>query len=335
MAVGFDVGTANLVMSKRGADDKIVTKKERDAFFTIPAAENVTMVLENAGANFILDEDASEVHVIGEDALTFANMFAAEARRPMQNGVLSNSDAQAFPILQLLIEKLVGKAKKKGEILKYSVPAAPINKTFDIVYHESVLNKIFTTLGYDAESINEGMCIVYSELADDRFTGIGLSFGGGSVNCAVSNLGIPVAQFSVVGSGDQIDQKVAETKKGLGLTAARVTKIKESGMSILSPSTDTEEAIAVYYKHMIDYVLKNIADKLSSDDAPQFEDGLNVAVAGGTSLIGDFIPVLKERIEGMRFPVPIKEIRHAKDPLFTVSNGAYISAALKERKAKK
>jgi len=39
---------------------------------------------------------------------------------------------------------------------------------------------IFDKLGYQAQASHEGLAIVYSELKDANFTGIGMSFVGGS-----------------------------------------------------------------------------------------------------------------------------------------------------------
>ncbi|SVD73650.1 uncharacterized protein METZ01_LOCUS426504, partial [marine metagenome] len=52
-----------------------------------------------------------------------------------------------------------------------------------------------------------------------------------------------------------------------------------------------------------------------------------VIVAGGTSLVEGFVERLKELIDD-GFPIPISEVRHAKEPLFAVSNGLYSAAAL-------
>ena len=332
---GIDVGTSTLIMAENGDNGEVVIKKERDAFFSLPADDTVTNILDMSGASYIHNHDTGEIYIVGEDALTFANLFNKEARRPMHNGVLSNIDEQAMPMLKALLKGLVGEAPKEGAVLKYSIPADPVNDNFDIVYHEDILNRIFTELGYQASSINEGQCVAYSELGNERFTGISMSFGGGMVNIAVTNLGILVDSFSVRGGGDSIDERVAQNKAGLGWTASKVTKKKENGIDILDPKDEIEEAIAIYYQHLIIYTMKQLKTTLQEHRVANFPEDVVLAIAGGTSLVGNFINVLKGIIDEIKLPVGIKEIRHSKEPLYSVAYGAHMAAGIEAKKQSK
>ena len=49
--------------------------------------------------------------------------------------------------------------------------------------------------------------------------------------------------------------------------------------------------------------------------------------AGGTSRIGGFIDVVKEELGKMDFPIPIREVRRAEDPLTSVARGCLVAAA--------
>ncbi|MEN8257692.1 MAG: hypothetical protein ABFS09_07500 [Thermodesulfobacteriota bacterium] len=64
------------------------------------------------------------------------------------------------------------------------------------------------SLGYRPISINEGLATIMSELANDNFTGIGISMGGGMCNICLSYLSVPVLNFSVQKGGDYIDSMV-------------------------------------------------------------------------------------------------------------------------------
>src|SRR3712207_9023027 len=50
----------------------------------------------------------------------------------------------------------------------------------------------------------------FSELQEENFTGIGISFGGGMCNVSVSFMSIPMITFSVPKSGDYIDRSRSE-----------------------------------------------------------------------------------------------------------------------------
>ena len=74
-------------------------------------------------------------------------------------------------------------------------------------------------LGYKPKPLYEGLAVIFSELADENFTGIGISFGAGMVNICLACMSVPVFSFSVTKAGDWIDQQVA---KALAETASRI-----------------------------------------------------------------------------------------------------------------
>ena len=326
MAVGIDIGTGFLVGAKMTKDGDTKFTSIRDAFFEIEDNPFRQKMLKQVKANFLAKD--GKLLVIGNEAVEFANMFNANAQRPMAKGVISPKEQQAFPVIKIIIEKAIGKAKTKGEKCYYSVPAKPVDAEFDIIYHENIFNKIIGDLGYTPKALNEAEAIAYSELLDDGLTGLSLSFGAGMVNVSVGIMGVPAIQFSVAKSGDFVDSSVATA---LNLTASKVQAEKEKGVDLLNPKGQVQEAISIYYGNLIDYVLKNIAARLSkSDDLPSFKAPVPIVVSGGTSLAGNFISKFKESLERNPLPVEVSEVKHANDPLTAVANGLLICAAMDE-----
>jgi len=72
---------------------------------------------------------------------------------------------------------------------------------------------------------------------------------------------------------------------------------------------------------------KELYEKTPKKKLPNVMMELPIVIAGGTSLIEGFTERLKE-LTSTDFPVPISEIRHAKEPLFAVSNGLYQAAKI-------
>ena len=68
--------------------------------------------------------------------------------------------------------------------------------------------------------------MVYSELKDANFTGIGMSFGGGMCNICLAYLGLPVLTIATTRAGDYIDQSAASVT---GETPTTVRLHKENG----------------------------------------------------------------------------------------------------------
>lgn len=326
MSKGLDLGTGFIVGSRINKEGNTEFTSIRDAFFEIEDNPFRQKMLKQVKANFLAKD--GKLLVIGNEAVEFANMFNANAQRPMCKGVISPKEKEAFPVIKIIIEKAIGKASKKGEKCYYSVPAAPIDENFDIIYHENVFNKILSDLGYEPCSLNEAEAIAYSELLDDGLTGIAISCGAGMINVSVGIMGVPAVQFSIARSGDWVDQSVATA---LDLTASKVQTEKEKGVDLLKPEGKIQEAISIYYGNLIDYTIKNIAARLSkSEDLPSFKNPVPIVVSGGTSLAGNFVGKFKESLERNPLPVDISEIKHANDPLSAVANGLLICASLAE-----
>lgn len=325
MAKGLDIGTGFIVGSKLNKDGGTEFTSVRDSFFEIEDNPFRQKMLKQVKANFLAKD--GKLIVIGDEAVEFANMFNENAQRPMHKGVISPKEKEAFPVIKIIIEKAIGKAKNK-EKCYYSVPASPVDESFDIIYHENVFNKILVDLGYEPHSLNEAEAIAYSELLDDNLTGISISCGAGMINVSVGIMGVQAVQFSIARSGDWIDQSVATA---LNLTASKVQVEKEKGVDLLAPDGKIQEAISIYYGNLIDYILKNIGLRLSkSDDLPSFKNPVPIVVSGGTSLAGNFIGKFRESLERYPLPIEISEVKHASEPLSAVANGLLICASLAE-----
>jgi len=128
--------------------------------------------------------------------------------------------------------------------------------------------------------------------------------------------------------GDWIDSHAA---KHTDETNNVVTAIKEKAdFSLTDSTTGIQRAISIYYESLLTYVVeqfKELYDKTPKKKLPNVITEMPIVIAGGTSLIEGFTERLKELIDE-EFPVPVSEVRHAKEPLFAVSNGLYQAAKL-------
>ncbi|MDH5299142.1 MAG: hypothetical protein OEV91_09000, partial [Desulfobulbaceae bacterium] len=141
-------------------------------------------------------EKNDQFYILGYSAQNFANMFNTNTRRTMEKGLLSAKEDEGINVLQALINTLITKARRNGEVICFSMPGEPLGGTKSVVYHESIIKMYLSGLGYKPISINEGLATVMSELANDNFTGIGISMGGGMCNVCLSYLSVPVITYS-------------------------------------------------------------------------------------------------------------------------------------------
>ena len=333
-AVGVDIGTGFISCAEHEKGKKKF-RKVRDAFFKLNPSKFLEgsadqfgeSMLKNAGAHYVKVDD--QLYVLGDDAFKFASLFHQECLRPMSQGVLNPREPVSNLMVAELIKAVAGKPTGKDDVLYYCVPAEPIDADFDVEYHKQILHGVFEEVGYkNINVMTEGLAVVYSELAETQYTGIGMSFGAGMCNIVYSFMGIPVFAFSLSRGGDWIDSHAA---KHTDETNNVITSIKEKADFSLYDSTNgIQKAISIYYDALLTYVVQQFKELYANTPKkklPNVTMEMPIIIAGGTSLMQGFVERLKELISE-DFPVPISEIRHAKEPLFAVSNGLYEAAKL-------
>ena len=88
-------------------------------------------------------------------------------------------------------------------------------------------------------------------------------------------------------------------------------------------------AVCSYYERLIDYTTKQLAAAMTNHKLlPKFKSPLPVVIAGGTSRAKGFVKLFQQKLAENSFPLPVKEVRHAADPLHAVARGCLIAAKI-------
>jgi len=324
---GLDIGTM-FVVGAKDIGGKAHFASVRDAFFTLEYNDLLVDMMKKAGVDHIRRGD--EIVVVGDKSIEFANTFRAELRRPLQDGVISPREKGAFGIIEIILEKAIGKASKKGETCCFSVPAEAIDKEdSNVVFHQGMFSQFVENIGYSPKPLNEAEAIAYSELTGDKLTGLALSFGAGMVNACFIMLGVPYLKFAVARSGDWIDRMAAGACNS---TVAAITALKESGdVDLVSPDGWEQNAIAMYYNALIKYVVLNLNRQVEEEKLPRLKDPIKVVISGGSSRIRGFKQAFEGEFRKLDWPFDISEIVMAKDPMNAVANGCLVAAKLAEK----
>ena len=335
MAKGLDCGTSYYIAATEDA-----IKKQRNAFLTVEGdSKTVKRMLKRQRIPFV--EKAGKVHIVGQHAFNYAQIFSqSELRRPMKSGLLNPAEKDALPVLSAIVSELLGKAKD-NEVCVYCVPSAPIDQDRRVDYHEDVLKNIISGYGYNVKVIEEAVAIGYEGLVDNDLTGIAISMGAGMCNIAVMYSGMTALSFSVMRGGDWVDQNVAADT---GFPVAKVTAIKEDSKLLdlsnsainniyeeESAEANVLTAIRSYYGALINYLLTNLKHQFeNAEKVPQFKDAVPIVVGGGTSLVKGFMEVFMEQFNQDEFPIPISEVKLIEDAHTAVSRGCLSEAQLIE-----
>ncbi len=317
-ALGLDVGTSRIVLA--GGPNGHKALSQLNAFVEIPFSK---MTEDNLKKNNVLFRRSGKViYVYGNDAEKFATAFTP--RRPMQYGVLNPQEPMGQELIESIIRSIVPPARR-SELICFSVPGKGLGADANLVYHEGVLKNILQSMGYEAKAINEGLAVVFAELQQENFTGIGISCGGGMCNVCVSFLSVPMLTFSIPMGGDYIDSSVAAV---VDESVTQVRLAKEQALDLSrAPRDKVTGALHIYYEE----VLNNLVDKLreeleSARNLPKMDRPIPIVLSGGTARPRGFREKFEGILKASEFPIQIQEVRTASDPLTATARGCYIAA---------
>jgi len=327
-AIGIDIGTAFIAGAKYDKNN-IAAKYVRDGFFTMPYIKQRELMLKQSKVPFIVKDRPNvsgkqDIYVIGNEAFDMAVLFGQTLRRPLASGVISASEKDTEFILKEIIRRVADQGEP-GDVAYYSIPADPVDATFNVIYHREMFRRFLKDLGYNAVPLNEGVAVAYSELVDKDLTGLAVSFGAGMTNAAMVYKGLEIFSFSVARGGDWLDKQVSMSR---GIAESDATAEKEnSDLDLLNPQNDIQEAIVIFYKAMLEYVIGHISEALETHRRKiKLKEALPFVVAGGTTMPKGFLRLLANALKESPLPIPVGKVWQAKNPVMAVCRGCLRAA---------
>jgi hypothetical protein len=320
-AIGLDIGTSRIVAAKRNnGQDQI--DAQLNAFVSLPHSKLTEAVFAKESVPYFVS--GGEILVFGNEAPRLAGRFNRDARRPMMAGLLNAGEPSGTEMINRIISAVLGEATQ-GTRLCFSVPGAPPDSPESLTYHEKTLHHMLSKLGYQVSSVNEGLAVILSELAETNYTGIGISFGGGMCNVCMAYLSIPVFSFSVPKAGDFIDASAASVA---GESLTRVRGVKEESFQFNGFFGDRiRQALTVYYDELIRLVASRLRTAVAqAQQSAPFDRPIPLVVSGGSSLPGGFVQRFSAALSEIDTGVQISDIRAAADPLNATAKGALVAA---------
>ena len=350
--LGLDVGTKTMVLSFKDDKGKTQYISEINGFWPF---ERGTPFIENMlndsskvrsdgvkrAARYFKDEENGQLVVIGKDAEEFAYSKNDTLLRPMAEGGISPDD-MAMTVLTAIIHGLIGMAERqigkfKEEVkICYCTTANALNKQNNIAYHERAVDLILRsyksdqTLSYN--KIKESHAIVLNMSPDG--TGIGISWGAGTVTVSYVKYGLEVYSFCWVGAGDWIDTQVAmrhgfdpdnsKFKRKSKETPTTVAKRKQE--IDLTPNCSQKDRLSLDIELHDDVVINQVIEGIiqgfnENESEARIEDGITIYMAGGTSCPKGFSERVKDAFARKSPPFEIKAVKRHDNPLFCVAEG--------------
>ena len=321
-ALGLDVGTSRVVMAQQNEGGRYDYRSQLNAFVALPYSKMTENVLRKENIPHMVEGDQLIVH--GNESERFADLLQVESRRPMTKGVLNANEPSSGEMMKQLIGSLSGEPGA-GRSLYYSVPAALLGEETNVTYHEATLGQILREMGYAPKAINEGLAVVYGEMEDTNYSGIGISCGGGLCNVCLAYLSVPVLSFAVPKAGDFIDQSASQIT---GELSTRIRITKESNFHINGHYADkVQQVLGVYYDDMIKSLVDGLNQTLANTRSmPRIAKPVPIVLSGGTAMPKGFRERFEKMLKESAFPLAVSEVRMASDPLTATAKGALVAA---------
>lgn len=340
-ALGCDPGTMFFQTAEMDPDLGDTTfKTVRNAFVELAQIEDIEETLVRNGWQYVKDE--GKYYVIGDDCVQVANMFPGrvEIRRPLAEGVLNKNEEKKMVVLGEIIKSSIGTAPDDKSVVCACVSSESADGSQDNAFHKARLAAMFKRLNWNVKVIDEGYAVILSQrptvVEDGKeipYSGIGVSFGAGRVNCVLAYKGLQTIGMSVARSGDWVDKQVSDQT---GVPISQVINIKEKKLDFtnIDDSDDVQFALDTYYDGLIKYVFGHFGKKFTEAKS-QFNAPLDIVVAGGTTMPKGFCKKLEKVVKGLNLPFQIKEVRHAKNPRNAVVEGLLAQAIISQKKLEK
>jgi len=342
-AVGCDVGTMFFQTAEKAEDNSIKTQVVRNAFVEMALTEDTEETFKRNGWMYI--KDGNKVYIPGEDAIKVARFLPGqvEIRRPLQDGVLNKGEDKKMLVLDYIVGSTVGKAPDSQSVVCTCVSSPSVDGSQDSSFHRMRLEAMFKSRGWNVKVIEEGLAVILSErpiaieIVDGvekqaPYSGIGISFGAGRVNCVLAYKGVQVIGMSAARSGDWTDKMVSEAT---GIASAQCTNFKEKELDFddLDGASNPELAYGydVYHGELFKYVLSLFGKKFNEVKS-QFDYPLDIVIAGGTSKPKGFLNKFSKSFDEIEVPFKVKSIKHARDPRNCVVEGCLAQAIVAQKK---
>jgi len=358
--LGLDVGTKTVVLSYEGPDGRAAFLSEINGYYLFdrggPFIKNmlndpnrVRADGSRRPARWFQQEGDERIFVLGRDAEEFAYAKNETLLRPMAEGGIT-PDEDSMMVLSAIIHGLLATAEQEaGKFdppvkLTYCTTATALNAQNNIAYHERVVDLIVG--GYsdpgqiEVQKLKESHAIVINESPDG--TGIGVSWGAGTVTVSYVKYGLEIYSFCWVGAGDWIDDQVArrygynpDAPKALHKrakeTPTTICKRKhELDLTIGAEPTDRVGLdLLLHYQVLIAQVIDGIVQGfVEHESSARIDEAIPVYMAGGTASPVGFEERVAAEFQKRDLPFEIASVQKAARPLYCVSEGLLKAAQL-------
>lgn len=340
MTIALDPG-AHGFRSLRQQGNQLIGRLCRSIFAVIPDNVARRRWLENARMPHLATDGF--LVLPGDAAVEAAKLFATASTDLLPGGEVPSSDPIARQALSALIDGLLPVSRDPLEICCFAQPEHHFGESrqggaSDI--RRQFFARLIRLRGYEPLPLNPATALVLAELAQTRFTGLGLALGASGADIALVRQGNQIAAIRLSRGGRWIDEQLARKSNAvcrdllgqevLDLDSAR--SLKEAASLGCDPITNHEgQEVSGLYRgligELVDALCKMLAAQPLMTSLPQ---PLAVVCGGGPARIPGFCDWVQKEFDQRPRRVAAVHVRLAADSQYTVARGCLIHAELEQ-----
>ncbi|WP_312907722.1 hypothetical protein [Natronosalvus caseinilyticus] len=316
MAIGLDIGTGALRSARDDGSETVVTSQPA-AVFPLEDGVDGADVPEEEQSELSFEHDGT-TYLVGTAARSAARANGTEPVPLFTNGTLEHEWC-ARGLETLVAAVLHGSDAAEcwyttpGTLVETDGTSAEVRETVAAAVAECV---------DEATPIGKGFAVVYDQLDEDNYTGLGVCIESQTTSVGLSYYGVPVLTCSLArGSDWLVERAAAQTDHA----PDQIASILEGFTLDPSAATgDVESALARAHDELVADLIALIRARAGDAD---FQRGLSVpvAVAGDQAVVGiEFL--LGGRFDAASLPFSIRGVRLAENPAESPVRGALEAA---------
>lgn len=320
--IGIDIGTTCIVIAE-GREKAIHSIKQTRFSTPFPIASYTKSVLIEHEVPYF--ELSNFEYLQGYATEMISNSFHGDPQ--WQYSKDFEKGQEGLSLIEGILQNLLGRPKIPAVPLYFSVPGELIDGGNNLLYHTGIIQAYLSGLGYSAKPVNEGLAVVMAELADNNFTGVGVSIGGSMCHVCLAYLSIPVVSFSIQKAGNYIDKQVSACT---GELLYNVTATKENNFNLLAkPADHVDRALRIYYHDVVKTVVEGMKSMFRKVDLP-INGPIPIVFSGGVMKTEGLLAAFDKALKSTKLAVEFSRVQQANDPATSVVRGALVKAMVEE-----
>jgi hypothetical protein len=334
MTLGLDLGTSGFRALWR-QDRRLAGRQIAACYLPLDDDARCRKLLQDAHIPFCAADDS--LLVVGDEALELGPTLHLPVVPLLPDARLPEQDPVARQIAAALVESVLPSRDGGGRLCVAILPGDDLTPG---ATEAEFFTRLLRLMNYQPVVLAAQHALALAELGGEQLTGIGLTFGAGTIGVCLLHQGRLATAATIRAGGDWIDRQVAERLEAFTWDAAGNRYLDTAGVaewkhawtgSILQPNSDVEDVLSKRYHAALDQLLQEFRDGLhllGKEALPQRP--LPIVCHGGGAQVRDFDELLLRRWAHAGLPLAVRSVRIVRNDPWTIARGCLIHGEVEE-----